>query len=113
VTRRSEIAALHGLVQLVLDHQLSVLRAAADRREQSRMQIAALDKASEPSDLPPVAAAQVALRYQLWADVRRSDLNTVLARQTAEWMSAQDDARLAFGRAEALRGIAARIADRK
>jgi hypothetical protein len=113
VTRAKDLAALQGLARLLLDHRLSALRAAAERREQSRMQIAALDVTAVPSDLPPVAAGQVALRYQLWADVRRSELNTVLARQTAEWMSAQDDARLAFGRAEALRGIAARLAARK
>lgn len=113
MTRASDVAALQKLARLLLDHRLFRLRAAADRREQSRMQIVALDRVAEPSDLPPVAATQVLLHYELWADARRSELNTVLARQTAEWMSAQDDARLAFGRAEALRGIAARLAVRR
>jgi hypothetical protein len=98
---------------LLLDHRLSGLRAAADRREKSRMQIAALDMAAEPADLPTVAAGQVALRYQLWADVRRSELNTVLARQTAEWLTARDEARQAFGRAEALQAIILRLEKQK
>lgn len=113
MTRPTDIAALQRLAGLLLDHRLSQLRQAADRREQSRMQIAALDKGAEPADLPPVAAGQVALRYQLWADVRRSELNTLLARQTVDWIAAREDAQHAFGRAEALRGVAARIAHRK
>jgi hypothetical protein len=113
MTRKSDIAALQGIARLLLDHRLSVLRAASDRRAQSRMQISALDQVAGPADLPLLAATQATLRYELWADIRRSDLNTVLARQTAEWMSAQDEARHAFGRAEALRGIATRLAARK
>lgn len=113
MTRASDIAALQELARLLLDHRLSALRSAAGRREQSRIQIAAIDKAAEPVDLPPIAAGQVALRYQLWADVRRSELNTVMARQTAEWMEAREDARHAFSRAEALRGITARLRERR
>ena len=110
MTRPGDLIALQGLARLVLDHRLSQLRAAADRREQSRMQIAALDHSANPADLPPVAAGQVALRYELWADVRRLELNALLARQTVEWMSARDEAKHAFARAEALRGVAARLA---
>lgn len=109
MTRPGDIAALQGLARLLLDHRLSQLRLAADRREQSRMQIAALETESRPTGLGLAAAEQVALRYQLWADVRRSELNTVLARQTVEWMAARDDARHAFGRTEALQGIATRL----
>jgi hypothetical protein len=112
MSRAKDIAALQDLAQLLLESRLSSLREAADRREQSRMQIAALDLAAEPPDLPPIAAGQVALRYQLWADTRRSDLNTLLARQTAEWMEARAEARHAFGRTEALRGLADRLARR-
>ena len=113
MTRPRDITALQDLAQLLLDHRLSHLRQAAYRREQSRMQIIALEVADEPADLSPVTAGPVALRYQLWADVRRSELNTVLARQTAEWMAAREEARLAFGRAEALRGVAARLLEKK
>jgi hypothetical protein len=109
MTRSGDIAALQGLARLILDHRLSQLRQAADRREQSRMQIAALDVPQGSPDLGLAAAQQVAMRYQLWADVRRSELNTVLARQTAEWMASREEARHAFGKTEALRGIAARL----
>jgi hypothetical protein len=109
MTRPRDIAALQGLARMLLDHRLSRLREAADRCDQCRMQIAALDRPPEQDGLELAASAQVALRYQLWADVRRSELNTVLARQTAEWLAARDDARHAFGRAEALRGIATRL----
>ena len=113
MTRANDIAALQHLARLVLDHRLSQLRQAADKKGQSRMQISALEMTAGPPDLPPVAAGLVALRYQLWADVRRSELNTVLARQTAEWMAVREEARHAFGRSEALRGIAARRLERK
>jgi hypothetical protein len=113
MTRAKDILALQGVARLILDHRLTALRAAADRREQSRMKVAALDRTAVPADLPPIAAGQVALRYELWADARRSELNMVLARQTADWMAARDEAREAFGRAEALRGIAARLAARQ
>jgi hypothetical protein len=113
MSRRSDIAGLEGLARLLLDHRLSRLREAAARREQSRMQIEAVDRAAAPAELPPVAAGQVQLRYQLWADVRRSELNALLARQTVEWMAARDEARSAFGRTEALRGIVDRMAGKK
>lgn len=113
MTRAKDIAALQGLARLVLDHRLSQLRQAADRKDQSRMQISALETTLETPDLSPVAAGLVALRYQLWADVRRSELNTVLARQTAEWLAAREEARHAFGRSEALRGVAVGRLDRK
>lgn len=76
------------------------------------MQIAALDLPQAPTDLGLAASGQVALRYQQWADLRRSELNTVLARQTAEWLAAREEARLAFGKTEALSGIAARLSGR-
>jgi hypothetical protein len=109
MTRSRDITSLQGLARLVLDHRLSQLRRAADHREQSLLQIAALERPHEPTDLGLAATGQVALRYQTWADSRRTELNTVLARQTAEWLAAQDEARQAFGRTEALRGIAARL----
>ena len=82
------------------------LQDAAEKRAQSLQQIAALDRPEAAANLPPVAASLVALRYQAWADLRRRELNLVLARQTAEWIAAQEAARTAFGKAEALRGLA-------
>ena len=113
MTRAQDLAKLETLAQLALDHRLTALRTAADDRSRSQMQIGALDRSAEPADLPPVAAGLVALRYRLWADQRRTELNTVLARQTADWLEARDAARLAFGRLDALRGVARRLADRR
>lgn len=112
MNHNKDIARIRDLSQMVLDHRLTVLRETAGRREQTRMQIAALGQAAEPVDLPAVAGSQVALRYQLWADARRSELNTVLARQTAHWLEARQEAQTAFGRAEALRLLAQRLAGR-
>lgn len=113
MSRAQDLAMLGQLARLVLDHRLSLLRQAADRRERSRQQIADLDRMAGPADLPTVTAGQVALRYQLWADARRTELNTQLARQTVDLLGARQDAETAFGRAEALRGIAGRLAVRK
>ena len=42
--------------------------------------------------------------------MRRVELNQTLARQTATWSDARDAARLAFGKTQALAGVAARLA---
>ena len=111
--RDKDLSSLQELARLMLDHRLTQLREAAARREQSRMQISALDRSAEPTDLPPTSAERVALRYQLWADGRRTELTSVLARQTADWLDARQDATMAFGRAEALRGLAPRLDRRR
>jgi hypothetical protein len=113
MSRVKDISRLQDLAALVRDHQLAQLRDAAARCEQSKMQISALER--EPSDtgLDPVGAGLVGLRYQAWADVRRSELNAVLARQTADWLAVREEAKTAFGRAEALRAVAARQLSRK
>jgi hypothetical protein len=109
MTRVRDIAGLNDLSRLVLDHRLSILREAAVRRDQSLAQIAALSLQAGPTDLPPVEAGQVAFRYQLWADARRAELNSLLSRQTADWLAAREEAKLAFGRAEALRSVEGRL----
>jgi hypothetical protein len=109
MSRGKDIARLEGLARLVLDHRLALLRKAAEQRQQSQMQLAALERNEGPSGLDAVAAGQVALRYQRWADVRRTELNAVLARQTAAWLDARHDAQRAFGQAEALAKLAERL----
>lgn len=113
MNRANEIARLKELAALARDDRLTHLREAARRREQSLMQIAALERDGQDVDLAPVAAGLVALRYQAWADVRRSELNVVLARQTADWLSARDEARIAFGRCEALHGVMQRLGPKR
>lgn len=109
MNRRAEIAKLQVLAQLVLDHQLSGLRKAADAKAQS--QAALLRLAQPPCDadgLQGAAAELAGLSYQRWADARRAEINQVLARQTHDWLEARDQAKLAFGKAEALRKLAAK-----
>jgi hypothetical protein len=106
MSRGADLSRLEPLAQLLLDRQLADLRAAADRRARSQMQLAALDPAPASGDLSGVAADLVALRYQRWADARRSTLNLQLAEQTADWLAARDAARLAFGRLQALQALA-------
>jgi hypothetical protein len=108
MTGAARIAQLAGLGQLVLDHHLARLERAGRARQESLDRIAALDLRGDAPDLSPVAAALAEQRYQAWADARRAAINLTLARQTADWMVERDAARLAFGRAEALKALARR-----
>ena len=103
------IARLRSLADLLLDMRLSDLRTVAAARAESLERLADLDRAPPASDLPDLAAAEVAMRYQSWADQRRAEINLTLARQTATWIEARDDARLAFGKSQALQGLAGRL----
>lgn len=109
MSRASDMARLADLAQLMLDHRLGKLRNAAVELERSRMQIAALDQPSTPLDLEPVTAGKVALTYGRWADQRRAELNLVIARQTVDWIEARSEAQTAFGRVQALQGVATRL----
>lgn len=102
---RKTALGLAQLADLVLEDRLAKLRCAAAARAQTAAQIAALVE-TPAEGLDPVVAAQQSLRYQRWADVRRQDLNLVLARQTAAWLSAHQAASHAFGRAEVTRTLA-------
>lgn len=109
MSKASDLARLAEVAQLMLDHRLGKLRGASAALERSREQLAALDQAAQPADLAPVTAEKVALSYERWADQRRAELNLVIARQTAEWIESQSEARTAFGRVEALQGLAERL----
>jgi hypothetical protein len=108
MSRAKDLARLQEIAALMRDHRLNQLHAVAEKRRQSQEQIAALDDEGT-GDLPMVAGTLVAQRYQVWADRRRTELNIVLARQTAEWIEARDAACKAFGQAEALRGLQLRL----
>ena len=47
--------------------------------------------------------------YGRWADARRAEINQVLARQTGQWIEARDAAKIAFGKADALRRLMERL----
>lgn len=107
MTRRSDLARLQALAEMVETLRMSEMRAAAAACAQTRDRMRDLEAGPAP-DLPPIAAARAALLYDRWADARRAELNMVLARQTVALSEAQDAARLAFGRARALEAVAAR-----
>lgn len=101
MTDRKMAARLATLADLVLQDRLAKLRSAAAARAQTVAQIAGLGE--QPAEgLDPLVAAQQSLRYQQWADARRQELNLVLARQTAQWMTAHGAATEAFGRAHVI-----------
>jgi hypothetical protein len=106
---RRELEQLAVLGQLILDARLSALRAAALAREQSLARLADLARPQPAAGLPPMAAEAVRLRYELWADQHRAEINRTLAQQTVAWTEARDAARAAFGRTEALRALQARL----
>ena len=94
----------------MLDHQLSDLQQKAKIKARSEAALAALAQEQGPLEgLEGMAAELAGLAYQRWADARRGEINIVLARQTRDWLEAQDSARLAFGKAEALRRIHAKL----
>ncbi len=109
MSKARELARLAKLAQLMLDHKLGVLKETSDRLEQSRLQRSALDQAPPPVELEPILCSRIGLDYERWADVRRSELNLVIARQTAAWIEARGDAQTAFGRVQALQRLAERL----
>ncbi|MBL9051736.1 MAG: hypothetical protein JNK19_16610 [Tabrizicola sp.] len=106
--KSDQLARMSDLAQLILDHRLAALRQASGQLEQSRMQLQAINSAGADSDLPPVEAERVGLAYQRWADIRRAELNLVIARQTAACIDARGEAAHALGRLQALRGLASK-----
>ena len=99
---RERMARMAALGSMILDLRLAELNRAAQACAASRERLAGLALPPAPTDLPPVVAAQAELRYQVWADARRAELNMLLARQTVTLHEARDTARLAFGRSQAL-----------
>lgn len=106
---RKDLDQLAVLGQLILDAKLSALRAAALARDQSLARLADLARPQPAEGLLPVAAEEVRLRYELWADQRRAEINRSLAQQTVAWTEARGAATAAFGRTEALRRLQARV----
>ncbi len=102
---RKNIAILQSLSQMVLDSRLATLRNAADARAASLDRLADLSHSPVATELPELAAIEVAMRYHRWADQKRAEINLTLARQTATWLDARAEARTAFGKTEALKGV--------
>ncbi len=98
MNEREKLAQLQTVSQLMLDIRLLALERAAKARQASLDHLAELNRPSRPTDLGPIIAGEVEMRYQNWADQRRAAINLDLARQTVEWSEARRDAALAFGR---------------
>lgn len=112
MTRAGDIARLADLAQVVLDHRLVRLRSTAARLEQSQLQLLAINDAAPAADLEPIVSSRVGLGYERWADIRRAELNLVIARQTADWLDACAEAQTAFGRVQALQSLTGRARSR-
>ena len=100
---------LHRLGQisaLLRERKLHILQGAAQARQVSLDRLAALEAPMPAADLPSMAAEEVALRYAVWVDERRREINFTLARQTAEWHSALQEAAEAFGRDQVVQSLA-------
>ena len=111
MTKADQLKQLERVAGLLFDSKLTDLQRAARACADTKARLDGLAALAAPDgDLPQVAAELAALNYQRWADVRRTELNQILARQTAVWSDARDAARLAFGKTEALAGVAAKVA---
>lgn len=111
MSQKQQLAKLQQIAGLMLDSRLAALQTAARAKAESEAQLSGLAGAvAAPADISAVAAEKAALNYQRWADARRAELNLVLARQTVVWMEARDAARVAFGKTEALAGVARKLA---
>lgn len=109
MNKTKDLARLSQIAQLILDVKLGDLRAAAAKRQHSLDLLSSLNQTPAEIDLPLVSAHQAQLRYQHWADVRRTEINIVLARQTADMHLARDAAGQAFGKDQALRAVLAKL----
>lgn len=103
-----KLEALGRIADAVLDQRLHVLKCAQLARNATKEKILALEQPHDRDTCSLQASARAALLYQAWADIRRKELNLVLARQTVIAMETEADARLAFSRHSALRQLQAR-----
>jgi hypothetical protein len=94
----AKLARLQDLTRLMLDLRLMELERSARARQASLDHLADLNRPQPPADANPVVAGEVAMRFQTWADQRRTAINLDLARQTVDWEEAKRSAALAFGR---------------
>jgi hypothetical protein len=112
--KRNELARLAELAGVLLDHRLAGLRQAAEAKAQTERALEGLAAAAkpQPDGLEGAAAALATLAYGRWADVRRAEINLVLARQTHQWLQAREAAQEAFGKSEALKKLGEKLAKR-
>ena len=98
MTASQQLLRLQQISQLMLDVRLLALEKASKARQASLDHLEALNRPAVMTDLDPVVAGEVEMRFQNWADQRRAAINLELARQTAELTEARERAGQAFGR---------------
>jgi hypothetical protein len=103
---REKLQRLRQISALLHETKMNALHRAAQARQNSLDQLAALEGPAPTDDLLSMAAMQVALRHEVWVDQRRSEINLALARQTVDWHRAMQDAARAFGRDQVVQGLA-------
>lgn len=99
---QERLKRLQAMADLVFDARTQKLRQENQARDALKAQLAALDCPREGDGTPWPVSELIAFGYEQWAAVRRAEINANLARQSAQCLMAADDARLAFGRKEAL-----------
>lgn len=110
MSHMQQMDKLQQIAGLLLETRLAALQVAARAKLESEAQLAGLGQPMPPAaGVSEVAGALAALAYQRWADARRAEVNLVLARQTAVWIDARDAACVAFGKKQALGGVAAKL----
>ena len=104
----ARLRALKQIADLISERDIARLSKAQAQRAKTEALLRALDQNQEPTNLGLAAAGQVVERFGLWTSNRRITLNQQLARDTAAWMGARDEAQRAFGRAEVLKKLMVR-----
>jgi hypothetical protein len=107
MTIAKRLEGLARIADLVLDQRLQALQRAQQARNATREKIQALDQPWEMDEHALQASVRAAFLYQTWADLRRKDLNLVLAKQTVVVLETEADARLSFSRHAALEQLRA------
>lgn len=109
MSQKEKLGRLAQITQLMLDQKMLVVEGKARARQASLDRLAELDRPMPDTDLPLVMAQEIALRHALWADHKRREINEMLARQTAEWLEAREEASRAFGRNQVLNRLKSQL----
>jgi len=114
--KRKGLPALGEIAAALLEAERARLRAAGALRARAEAKVADLDAAVArqhaviAAELEAPVAGRVLDRWGGWADRRRSVLTLNLARERAAWEQQRQATLWAFGRAEALKRLAAETA---
>lgn len=109
MNEKEKLGRLAEITQLMLDQKMLVVEKAQRARQASLDRLSELDRPMPGTDLPLITAQEIALRHALWADHKRREINEMLARQTADWIEAREEASRAFGRNQVLNRLKSQL----